>query len=54
MLTTHTFQLITAITTIIVIVTFPSLGDTSTIKACEETSIAPGTVIHNTMLVIIG
>lgn len=54
MLTTHTFQLITAITTIIVIVAFPPLRDTMSIKAREETSITPGTIIHNTVLVVIG
>lgn len=54
MLTTHTFQLITAITTIIVIVTLPPLGDTVAIKAREETSVTPGTIIHDTVLVVIG
>lgn len=54
MLTTHTLQLITAITTVIVVVTFPSLWDAVSIQAGEETSVTPGTIIHDAVLVIIG
>lgn len=47
-------QLITAITTVVVIVTFPILRDTTPIKAGELELITAGTCVHHTVLVIVG
>lgn len=53
-LTTHAFQLITAITTVIAVVTFPGLRDAAPIEAGEIGTNTPNTIVHNTVLIVVG
>lgn len=53
-LTTDTFQLITAITTVIIIVAFPLFRDAVSIEACELGIVTPCTIVHDAMLFIVG
>lgn len=53
-LTTDALQLIAAITTVIIIVTFPLLWDAVPIEAGELGTVTPCTVVHDAMLFVVG
>lgn len=53
-LTTDAFQLIAAITTVIIIVTFPLLWDAVPIEAGELGTVTPCTIVHDAMLFVVG
>lgn len=53
-LTTHAFQLITAVTTIIAVVTSPLLRDAAPIEAGEIGTNTPYSIVHNAVLIIVG
>lgn len=53
-LTTYAFQLITAITTVIAVVTFPLLCDAAPIEAGEIGTNTPYTIVHNAVLIVVG
>lgn len=53
-LTTHTFQLITAVPTVIAVVTFPLLQDAAAIEAGEVGTDTPHAIVHNAVLVVVG
>lgn len=53
-LTTESFQLVTAVTTVIDVVTFPLLWDAVPIEAGELGTMAPCTIIPDAVLIVVG
>ena len=53
-LTTESFQLVTAVTTVIDVVTFPLLWDAVPTEAGELGTMAPCTIIPDAVLIVVG